>query len=419
MVDDVARPSQEATAGSSLTIGQAAFERADWNRVAHVYGQCIATLDDESHQYLPSVLAGFLAEVMARVSASYFGAEEEFARDALAVFCEHDGVTADNTQLERLYRDARYRRLSEYREAVGSVRRRPTPLEAAVETIRRLRDLNAVEVALGDCTTGALLGGSVSYGRFFNVVGADQQSPSDLDLMLVVDRFERLSEIVDALRGVPFTDEADLDLFERRVGEFADGGIADRYSPIVFSAKVGLWSYGVDPLFEGTSIGSSYKLSLHIVLAQTLNKLILTQSPRIYSNEVGATETISDFRETDPARQDHQRSFDGRNLRLNLKAEVVGTSYVRTSHIFYIADDEHRYYPGMFQNLILPQFDVRWGSTALRRSVEVFRWKMVERLRFERQRRPHELLRISLAHTRSEVFAPHTIRGVDSSTLLS
>ena len=82
-------------------------------------------------------------------------------------------------------------------------------------------------------------------------------------------------------------------------------------------------------------------------------------------------------------------------------------------------DDEERYHPGMFQNLVLPQFDVRWGSSLLRRSVDSFRWKMVERLRYEQHIRPHDLLRLSLSHTRSEVFAPHTIRSVDNSTHMS
>ncbi len=73
----------------------------------------------------------------------------------------------------------------------------------------------------------------------------------------------------------------------------------------------------------------------------------------------------------------------------------------------------------MFQNLILPAFDVRWGQQLFRREVESFRWKMVERLRTERRIRPNEYLRLSFAHTRSSVFAPHVVRELDGSTQLA
>lgn len=73
----------------------------------------------------------------------------------------------------------------------------------------------------------------------------------------------------------------------------------------------------------------------------------------------------------------------------------------------------------MLQSIVLPAFDVRWGDMKLRRLVESFHWKLIERLRYEKNAFPDELLRMSFAHTRSDVFAAHTIRSVDASTNLA
>lgn len=125
-----------------------------------------------------------------------------------------------------------------------------------------------------------------------------------------------------------------------------------------------------------------------------------------------------DYRETSASRIDHQRAFDGRSLRLPLSEVEHASSFIREVAVFKV-DETERYFPGMFQNLILPQFDVRWGSTSFRKSIESFRWNMVDRLRYERRMRPHDFLRLSLSHTRSSVFAPHVVRSVDESTQIS
>ncbi|MDT7665029.1 MAG: hypothetical protein QOD04_4585, partial [Pseudonocardiales bacterium] len=66
------------------------------------------------------------------------------------------------------------------------------------------------------------------------------------------------------------------------------------------------------------------------------------------------------------------------------------------------------------QNLILPRLNTRWENLPIRRQLEMFRWKMIERLRHERRNHPYELLRMSMSHSRSELFAPHILRSVDS-----
>jgi hypothetical protein len=178
-----------------------------------------------------------------------------------------------------------------------------------------------------------------------------------------------------------------------------------------------MWSNMRDPIFRESGLKSRYDVSIHACTEEVFRSIILRDFPRISLEVIGKSLQVNDFRENLISRKDHQRNLGGGNLRLELETRPLGDSFLRSSYIFYI-DSRNQYYPGMFQNLVLPNFDLRWGTTELRRSIEAFRWKIVERLRFEGRARPHDFLRISLAHTRSEVFAPHTVRSVDRSTLL-
>jgi hypothetical protein len=393
------------------------YSRADWDRVAAVYGQCIASARDEPG-YLPPILAGFLAEVTARVSASYYDAEDDFVEDFLHVVVDREEMGGGETNVRALYRDARLHRLQAYSPTQPpGARRRPCPVEAVVETARRLRDLNTIEHTLRSAVMGAILGGSVSYGRFYNVMGATDGKSSDIDMLLVLENWESLPALAAAAEALPGANLSDIERLQTRASTFS-AEIAPGLPRVVFSAKVDLWQNVSDRITEPFDVDGRYALSMHVVTRDVFGDLILERAPRIATETLGESQLIHDFRESQPARQDHQRSFGGENLRLDLHTDVAGSSFLRESHI-YVIDDEESYHPGMFQNLILPQFDCRWGPTGFRRAVEAFRWKMVERLRYERKVRPHEFLRLSLAHTRSEVFAPHTVRSVDGSTMLS
>lgn len=127
----------------------------------------------------------------------------------------------------------------------------------------------------------------------------------------------------------------------------------------------------------------------------------------------GLTRALWDYRDTKPERKDNQRSFSGRDVTLPLRSKTVRNGYFSNVHVCHI--DEHRFYPGLHQNLILPQRELRWESPRLRIYLRVlsFTWKIMERLRFERQLRPFEVQKISLSHTRSAHFSPHITRRAD------
>ncbi len=395
-----------------LTDLDAIHQSADWDRAARLYLQCLEAIADPDMPYLPLQLPAFLAELAGRLSTSYYHREYALVTDAYEAMSH--GFTSRNS----LYFDSRFTALPEYQPGgTGARRRRPTPFEAVVETARRLRDLNTLEDSLRGTDCGALLGGSCSYGRFFNIVGQSEGSASDLDLLIVASDNDALREIVlSALAGFAL-DTSAVASSKARLRDYLDYSTPTKSEFVVFSHKVPLWTRNDDPLLADINIDASYNLSLHLMPQLVADQIMLADVPLITTASAGSERYVTDFRETPAARTDHQRSFSGKNIRIPLREDGFRDSYARRTVAFKIGDGD-QYFPGMFQNLILPLFDVRWGPTSFRRSVDTFRWKMVERLRYERRIRSNDLLRISLSHTRRAVFAPHVIRGLDGSTYL-
>ncbi len=406
---------------TEFSLARTPLDRADWQRPAAIYGQCLEASSDD-RRFLPPPLTGFLAEIIARISPNYHGFEDEFVANAVRAFSavHPDGLRRGTpaVQLQHLYFDPKFTSLRPYRvPTYRQWRRLPTPVEATVETARRRRDLRDIQAALEPVTAAAVLGGSVSYGRFYNVLGGGHGVASDIDLLVVVDRYETLSDVGEAMAEIGYVNPKDVARFAVRADEFVGARWFERHRPAAFSAKFGLWPDDDDPILVGSTIKSAYQVSMHVVSRDVFAELVFRDHPKVVKEKVGQEMQIADFREAPPSRTDYQRSFSGKSVALRIDCEPVGHSFLRVSRMFYI-DNDHRYFPGMLQNLILPAYELQWSNAETRRMVESFRWKMIDRLRHESFLRSNEYLRLSLSHTRSENFAPHAVRAVDEGILL-
>ena len=394
-------------------------QRADWRLVEHIYAQVSSIMNDEEGTNIPSeLLMGFLAQAAGRVFTNYDGDELLFAEDLLALWRHIDGVNGDyKRSFVTLYHDERFHRLVGYTRD-DAVRRKPTPFEAAIETTRRLRDVNSVRDSMADMECAAILGGSSSYGRFLSVRGAAHgvDESSDVDLLIVVDADEgsarQLVEALETLEGVSGTS---LESMKSRCDQFEK--LASVYEePCVFSHKLLMWEDKKDPALADFGILGTYRLSLHLLSRTAFDYLILSDMPVLSAPEPGFfTRDLWDFRDTEPRHgHDEQRSFSGIDKTLKRDYFPVDGGYTSKVRACYMEDD--RYFPGLLQNLILPQFEIRWDfrRRPIFLLVSGFRWKIVERLREETRKRPFELHRLSQSHTRSSEFAPHVIRTVDS-----
>jgi hypothetical protein len=386
--------------------------RADWRRVENLYRQFNAIVDDKERTNVPpDQLTGSLAESLGRVLAHYDGSEINFVEDFLSICSRIQELKGSRAERFRsLYHDERLMRFAAYNPP-GDERRRPRPFEAAVETCRRLRDLNGIRDGLASVPTAAILGGSSSYGRFFNTLGSDK--PSDTDLLLVVPNYDFLSTVVQTLSSVEGVEKGSLEELEGRISLFS-ALRQSRSVPYILSHKVQLWDPKHDPFLRDFQIPSHYLLSVHFFSLEDFKYLILQDRP-VIDCDSGAnwSRYLLDYRNTDTMRADNQRCFNGTDTTLKLEKEPVDGGVITTIAVCNII--ENRFSPGLHQNLILPQFEIRWDSLPKKLYLPVmgFRWKILERLTEERRLYPFEFQTLSLSHTRSAHFAPHIRRRAD------
>jgi hypothetical protein len=99
---------------------------------------------------------------------------------------------------------------------------------------------------------------------------------------------------------------------------------------------------------------------------------------------------------------------------MDLETEPADEGDLRYTKIYVI--DRGAYCPGFIQALLvlLPTPEPHWDDLGVRPELDTFTRKLRDRLRAERSRQPHAILRLSFSHTRREVLAPHVIRILDA-----
>jgi hypothetical protein len=405
---------------ASSTMSSGDFRtRADWRRVEHLYKQFSTIVSN--NEEIPTEIAGALANSLGRVVAFYEDNEPLFVRDLLELWSDIDKLSGSDRDLFRdLYFDRRLDRHRDYNPAPGSgIRRRPRPFEAAVETCRRLKDLNNVRHALSNLQCGAILGGSVSYGRFYNITGSSPEfgsKASDTDLLVILKDYEQLESVAEGLSSISYLDRDSVDFFRRRAQIFPKIK-HEQNGPCIFSHKLVVNDADTDPILQGTDIPSGYNLSLHVFSFAdfdylTLRDIAILEPP---TSSDALDRTLHDYRDTaSPKGAYRSRSFAGTFLGTHsLDPIKVDSGFVANVQVCLIKDG--RFCPGLHQNLISPQFEMRWESESVRLYLRMltFRWKILERLRIEKTMRPFEEQSLSLSHVRYFVFSPHITRRAD------
>ena len=382
--------------------------RDPWDRVQALAEQCLR-LSTADTPYVPSKVPDFLGWLLARLSNSYYGQESVFFSKAVERFTQ----AAENVYKREVSREEVYRLTCYPNKRNVEGRRSPGFAESTIETTRRLRDIRLLEEALSKTTVGAVVGGSMSYGKFINVKGGDDAS--DIDLLIVIDSWNDLAITLSNLRRMSIVSPTDVErMMIRSEKMLSKWGDRDN---ITFSGKAKLRETSQDTFLERFGQPTKYDLSVHFVSREGADILLMKDHLDLSASDKMKSREFMDYRELPPSRDDFQRAFSGDSLNIPVKYDQHGESYERFTMSFVVRDG--RFYPGMLQGIVLPAFDVRWGDTRFRRVVESFRWKLVERLRYEKNAFPNEILRLSVAHTRTDAFATHIIPSIDASTSLA
>jgi hypothetical protein len=385
-----------------------ATDHADWRRIQTLYRQyCHMAGDGASPDALAEIRAG-LAVAFASIHTTYAGDEARLAMDTLAVLSDIDGRESIGADAFRAcYQD---RRFIQAATAAEGRNRQPTLFETVIETCRRLRDIGRIRGAFCETGTSGVLCGSMSYGRFYSVRGADGTGPaSDLDLIVVMPTGEDPSivgRLFATIDGISVQEAALLGQRSKIFSSRYDDGRS------ILSHKLPMWiGDEADPLC-GREAEGSYDLSLHLVPETVLEYALVASSARLLREHAGWKRTIRDYRNRPTTREDRLLSFAGRRRRLDRDIEEAEAGYLRTTSAYYIDEADH-YHPGFLQTLVQPKYDLCWDRIDIAHRLEGFRHKFIERLRYERRGDEFADLRPSFAHLRRGIFAPHVVHELD------
>jgi hypothetical protein len=381
--------------------------RADWQRVAALYQQFSSTAANDKVRHLDDEIASRLAQELARTFAAYEDCEGDFIEDLTALMGVIDNQPEhESDRFQFLYKDHRLTRFPAYLpDAKG--RRRPRPFETAFETVRRIEDLNRLRDGLEAVPSSAILGGSLSYGRFYNVCG-DANMATDIDLIVVLPDYSRLAALVEAVghvEGISFRGELGIENMLARIEVFEH--LRAEHERIGFLHKLRMWDSG-DTRQPNSP---QYRVALHILDLADFQYVALRDVPAL---ENGMSRRLHEYRNDSPGGSSVETScFAGYPTVSPQPFDEVDLGFVCDTLICEVRGERFR--PGVLMNLILPQFEVRWEApaTRIRLTVQNLRHKLDSRLAVERRLRYFEHQTLSLSHTRSAVFAPHVRRRVD------
>jgi len=360
-----------------------------------------------------------LAEAVAGVFASYEDCEDEFLLDLRDTMVEIDGIVG--TEKERsthLYKDEALKKFDIFRGGGQNAKPRPKPFEAAVETVQRITDLNKIRDQLRPLGTTGILGGSLSFGRFFTVYGIFAgERPSDIDLVVLVKDYRDLRRIADALakvkdkNGTYFIHREQLEEMKRRAEAFQS--FSPTELPMFFQQKLTLWEDADPHFYEQLDLPIRYRLALHVLNPDDFDHITLADFPRLSSLPAEPLR-VRVYRDDKPSKStEEQFSFSGRHKKSPVEEDPKVEGKV-TMQVCELTDG--RFYPGTHLNLMFPQFEVRWENPDLpaRLPLQALRYKFQVQLEEERRLHPFEVQKLSFAHARSHQFARRVTQRLDS-----
>ncbi len=194
------------------------------------------------------------------------------------------------------------------------------------------------------------------------------------------------------------------------------GSVLEAHGPFIsISQKLGFWKHSQDPFMERFLMPGHFECQLHVFSWSVFHYLLLSAIPELRPDDDGLLDrTMYDYREDEGrrGRTSTLRSFSGVVHQSARSIIPVDAGYLAEEAICRIEDE--RLYLGMFLNLVLPQFEVRWdnASPSAYLATLALRNKLLDRLTLERSLRPWEEQNLGYSHIRSDVFSPHVWQRV-------
>lgn len=210
----------------------------------------------------------------------------------------------------------------------------PGFLDSCHATLDRLITINNLSLSLSNLE-GVIIGGSISYGRFYSVrKSRNSHEGSDIDSLLI---YKDLKEL-ESLTKVPVFDQGSREIFGQRLQGFASLKSSDFR---ILSQRFSCLNHGSNISFHCLNIDLARNI------AENLERDLSSNQDLVYF--------VTDFR-GDPFKEDtfSSRSFDGAIYEVPLeKVRKSCSSYVSNLPVYSIHKGE--FYSSLYFNLILPE----------------------------------------------------------------
>jgi len=280
-------------------------------------------------------------------------------------------------------------------------KKQPSLLESAIATLQRVEWLYSFLNTVPPWVVGCISGGSMSYGRFYNV-RANYPESSDLDLLFVIDdnfsKFAGQGGVV-LPSNLGFNREAE-ELFNKRLSIFKQGYEENEID--VLSHKFELASLGFD-------------VSTHFIpqtsFRQMLSSGLKEDLIRPTTNDI-VDVRLKDYK---PSSFKHRtfkhKDFYGNEYPLAIKESPQPYGGVISLIPAYTIAD-NKLIPGMYHNLCSPLFEVFYDQADISPIMQEFRNLMFEH-KNDLQETAHQEPRIAHSHIRQTIFSPYIKKEID------
>lgn len=274
-------------------------------------------------------------------------------------------------------------------------KQQPSFIESLIETEERLQFLSQYVEQLPLSVEGLISGGSMSYGRFFNVRGGYPNS-SDLDLILVVSAGLQPEDVEDIIRPDLGFQENDIFLLKRRMEIFNEFRKSEEMD--VLSQKCELPARNFD-------------ISLHMIPLDVMNRMLTAKLREDYRKGDDIDIRLRDYKPSSfPHRVNKQRDFTGSIYPLVVEEYPVPEGVI--SYIPSYAIINNNFVPGMYHNLCSPLFEVCLDRGNIEDAMEQFKEFMCDATRDAQQKNCDAEL--AKSHVRYDIFSPHIRNTINS-----
>ena len=258
-------------------------------------------------------------------------------------------------------------------------------------TLSRYAFMETLPQAFGGITESIVVGGSMGYGPFYSVrQGMDHGDPSDVDALFILDEDYLEDDKIAAFLSAP-------DLTDTDKAEFIDR--LHKFSAARKQNEVDIISQRFDVP------GRNFNMSAHFFPLDVFEAM---NGSGLENDMKRGEDTVLAIRDYKPRRFEHtacnQQSFDGSVYNYVVPDHKKADQGYVVEIPGYIINGQ-RLYPGLYQNVISPEFSVyfdRGGQTT--EIVERFKNTVIQSI--QRERATNQIASLALSHIRHQVFSP-------------